>query len=265
MPVYKIKSGDNLTKIARQGGYSLAELKAVNPNLNVNKLRVGQKINIPYINYDAFGNVISRPEYDVVPTSRAQIVDMITPEERALLDAIASAEGAGYGSIFGGANIPKLESGQYTLQEVIQMAKTRNLPGTTTPAGYKTFKDDEGKVKESSATGRYQMLGNVLEEEMRGQGIDPNTPFTPELQDRMILGRLKLHRDVGPRNLRQTGLTPEIIDRLSKEFASFPYSGKAVRDPNTGKLVQEKSYYSGQPAKSTQFIIDAYRKALTGR
>lgn len=263
MPSYTVKKGDTLSKIAREGGYSLAELKAINQSIDPSRLRIGQKLNIPYVNYDAFGNVISRPEYEVVSTSRAQIVDMAAPEEKALLDAISFAEGTTYGSLFGmlpNQSLEKLEQGDYTLQEVIDMAKSGNLPGTTKSAGYGTRKGKRG-----SATGRYQMLSNVLEEEMKGQGIDPNTPFTPELQDQMILGRLKLIRDVGPRNLRQTGLTPEIIDKLSREFASFPFSGKAVRDPKTQAIIEEKSYYEDQPVKTTQAIIDAYNKSLMRR
>lgn len=269
MPIYKIKSGDNLTKIARKGGYSLDELKRSNPNLDPNKLKIGQAINLPYVDYDAFGNVIRRPESAMaVPTSRAQVIDInVTPEEKALLDAISYAEGTNYGSIFGmspGQSIPELSRGDYTIKEVIEMTKTKNLPRTNVPAGYKTLKDKKGNVKESTATGRYQMLGNVLEEEMKAQGIDPNTPFTPELQDQMILGRLKLLRDVGLRDLRKTGLTPQIIDKLSKEFASFPYSGKAVKDPLTGE-VTEYSYYEDQPAKTTKDIMNVYIRSLTGR
>ena len=262
MPFYKIKSGDNLTKIARKGGYSLEELKKANPNLDPDKLKIGQKLNLPYVNYDAFGRVTDRPEYNVVPTSRAQLVDVMTPEEGALLDAISYAEGTTYGSLFGmlpNQSLTKLEKGNYTVQEVIDMAKSGNLPGTTKSAGYKKNKDGQ----RGTATGRYQLLANVLEEEIKGQGIDPASKFTPELQDQLILKRLKLPRDIGPRNLRQTGLTPDIIDRLAGEFASFPFSPKAIKD-SKGRLI-EKSRYKDQPVKSSQSIIDTYNKALKRR
>ncbi|HXF10140.1 MAG TPA: LysM peptidoglycan-binding domain-containing protein [Desulfuromonadaceae bacterium] len=44
---YVVKSGDSLTKIATSHGVTLKALKAANPNLDPNKIRVGQKIIIP--------------------------------------------------------------------------------------------------------------------------------------------------------------------------------------------------------------------------
>lgn len=44
---YIIKSGDTGAKIARERGVSLADLQAVNPGVNWNRLAVGQKIKLP--------------------------------------------------------------------------------------------------------------------------------------------------------------------------------------------------------------------------
>lgn len=45
---YKIKSGDTLSEIAKSKGITLRSLLAANPQIkNANKIRVGQKINIP--------------------------------------------------------------------------------------------------------------------------------------------------------------------------------------------------------------------------
>jgi len=45
---YKIKSGDTLSQIAKDMGMSLSALKQANPKIeNVNKIKVGQTINIP--------------------------------------------------------------------------------------------------------------------------------------------------------------------------------------------------------------------------
>lgn len=44
---YVIKGGDTGAKIARAQGIALADLMAVNPNLDWNHLRVGQKIKLP--------------------------------------------------------------------------------------------------------------------------------------------------------------------------------------------------------------------------
>jgi LysM repeat protein len=44
---YVIKSGDTGAKIARERGVSLADLLSVNPDVNWNRLNVGQKIKLP--------------------------------------------------------------------------------------------------------------------------------------------------------------------------------------------------------------------------
>jgi LysM repeat protein len=43
---YEIKAGDNLSKIAKQQGTTVAALQAANPQLNPNKMSIGQKINL---------------------------------------------------------------------------------------------------------------------------------------------------------------------------------------------------------------------------
>lgn len=44
---YIVKSGDTLSKIARANHVSVTDLKAVNSGVNVNRLRVGQKLKLP--------------------------------------------------------------------------------------------------------------------------------------------------------------------------------------------------------------------------
>lgn len=44
---YEVKAGDNLSKIARVQGTTVAALQAANPGLNPNKMAIGQKIQIP--------------------------------------------------------------------------------------------------------------------------------------------------------------------------------------------------------------------------
>jgi LysM repeat protein len=43
---YEVKAGDSLSKIARQQGTTVAALQAANPNLNPNRMAIGQKINL---------------------------------------------------------------------------------------------------------------------------------------------------------------------------------------------------------------------------
>ncbi len=49
MPQYKIKSGDTLSQIAKNKGFTLKQLKAANPKItDVNKIRAGATLQLPY-------------------------------------------------------------------------------------------------------------------------------------------------------------------------------------------------------------------------
>jgi len=177
-----------------------------------------------------------------------------TVEQRAMLDAVSFAEGttASYGTIYGGAVVPELERGELTIDEVLKMQSTGMLRGRN--VGYK--KDGNN----SDATGKYQFMSYVLKEEAQKQGISGDTLFTPELQDQMILGRISGYRGVTPELLAKEGMSANVIDKLSPEFASFSNlvgAGDEGRAPGEGR-----SYYSGQNVKSSQSIIDAYNKSL---
>ena len=166
----------------------------------------------------------------------------------ALLATIGFAEGttASYGTIYGGNVVPELARGELTIQQVLNMMKTGKLNGRS--VGYKVDKHN------SDATGKYQFMSYVLEEEMRVQKLSPNTKFTPALQDSMILNRLARMRGVKLDKLGDE-ITPETIDKLAPEFASFPNlfgpDAKGVYGTNT-------SYY-GQGGKSKESIMKFYR------
>ena len=166
----------------------------------------------------------------------------------ALLATIGFAEGttASYGTIYGGNIVPELARGELTIQQVLNMMKTGKLNGRS--VGYKVDKHN------SDATGKYQFMSYVLEEEMRVQKLSPNTKFTPALQDSMILNRLARMRGVKLDKLGDE-ITPETIDKLAPEFASFPNlfgpDAKGVYGTNT-------SYY-GQGGKSKESIMKFYR------
>ena len=93
----------------------------------------------------------------------------------------------------------------------------------------------------SSAAGRYQMLQATLKEEMGKAGLDPTKEkFTPELQDKLILQRLKRMR--GYKDWKDGKINDDDFKaNLSKEFAS-------VMNPYTGK-----GHYKGQGAKPINF------------
>jgi murein DD-endopeptidase MepM/ murein hydrolase activator NlpD len=165
-----------------------------------------------------------------------------TNEQKALLKAISFSEGTtrGYGIIYGGANVPELESGQLTISEVLEMQKTGMVRGRS--AGYKRDKYD------SDATGKYQFMSYTLREEVAKQGFSLGEKFTPELQDKLILGRITRLRGVTPELLKREGLSAKVSNMLAPEFASFP-------------TLSGGSYY-GQPVKGLKSIQNYYTSSL---
>lgn len=167
-----------------------------------------------------------------------------TAEQRKMLDSISFAEGTpSYGTIYGGAIVPELERGELTVGQVLEMQRTGKLNGRD--VGYARDGYD------SDATGRYQFMSYVLEEEIQLQGIKKSEKFTPEMQDRIILNRIQRMRGVTPEMLAKEGMSDNVIDRLAPEFASFP---NLMGDVRYG---YGTSYY-GQGGKSADQIRRAY-------
>ncbi len=186
-----------------------------------------------------------------------------TKEQKALLDTIAYAEGTSksYGTIFGGNVVPELESGELTTQQVYDMMMTGKLNGRD--VGYKSG---------SRATGRYQLMPEVLKEEMGIQGIDPDTKFTNKLQDRIILNRMARFRGVTQKILEQEGLSRNVMNLISKEMASFPtlsgssYYGQPVKTPEELTKVFEKSlssYVATKPTEPSKQTLKDLGQAIT--
>jgi len=44
--IYVIQAGDTVAKIARQFGVSIADLEAMNPDLNPTRIKIGQKVKV---------------------------------------------------------------------------------------------------------------------------------------------------------------------------------------------------------------------------
>lgn len=160
--------------------------------------------------------------------------------EKALLKTISFAEGTtgSYGTIFGGKVIPELERGQMTVKEVYDMMMTGKVRGR-----------DAGYAKGSYATGRYQFMPDTIRDVVEKYGdLRWGEKFTKEAQDRAILSRIANMRGVTNTLLKEKGLSNDVLDMLSSEFASFPtHSGSSAY---------------GQPVKSQSKLRDVYEKNL---
>ena len=169
-----------------------------------------------------------------------------TAEQKKMLDAIAFAEGTtgSYGTLYGGRVIDELAAGEMTIAEVLKMQKSKMYKGESV----------YGSGYDSNATGRYQFMSYVLEEEIGKQGVDPSEKFTPEMQDRLILNRISRMRGVTPELLVAEGMSDKVIDMLAPEFASFP---NLIGPDAQGRVGTNTSYY-GQGGKSAAEIKQAY-------
>lgn len=159
-----------------------------------------------------------------------------TKEERALLDAIAYAEGNTNWSTWAG----------------YQKHGPNDLTGLTIRQVYdlqSTF-ISSGKVKKtgSAVVGRYQFKDLLYH--AKGAGLNPETDkFSPENQDKMAIASAK-RRGVDDSLLKKEGLSIKVADMLAPEWASFPYSPKGGR-----------SYY-GQGFKNIKNLQKVYQQSL---
>ncbi len=86
---YKVKAGDNLSKVAKRNGISLAQLLKANPQItNPDKIKVGQLINLP----DTSTETTKPLPSNVVPA--VQTPKTTTPTTDTPASAVAAAAGA---------------------------------------------------------------------------------------------------------------------------------------------------------------------------
>lgn len=134
-------------------------------------------------------------------------------KERAVLNMIADVESAGrYDAVYPNKRHPRILD--MTFKEL--------------------FKDMEkrGNAVGSSATGRYQYISKTLKGLVKEMGLDLDTKFTPEVQDKIALYHLKTQHGL---NRWLTGKidSEQFLNKLSKTWAGLPTT-------KTGS-----SYYAG--------------------
>lgn len=153
---------------------------------------------------------------------------VITDRERQLLNLLAKGEATNgadpYISLYPSTTEPALI--QMTLAEVDRFQTQRINAGIG-----------------SSACGRYQFVRQTLRDCVGYLGVDPaRTRFTPDVQDALILARLKEFRQLNEW-LAGTLPTDRFMIKMAQEFASMP-----VPYPMQGRYIavqKGETYYAG--------------------
>ena len=106
-----------------------------------------------------------------------------------------------------------------------------------------------GYARGSYATGRYQFMPDTIKDIVEKYGaLRWGEKFTKEAQDRAILARIANMRGVTKSVLEAQGLSNDVLDMLSGEFASFPtYEGVSAYN---------------QPVKSQTKLRQMYKQFL---
>lgn len=156
----------------------------------------------------------------------------MSPEEKALKDTIAFAEGTykpdgGYNIMFGGKRFNNYDS----------------HPRVSTPFW-------QGS---SDAAGRYQFLSTTFKEQAEQLGLQDFSPYSQEVAARALIKR----RNVDPNlDYSAPNMFVGMTDKLAPEWASFPYQGVSPKGFGRGS-----SYY-GQGGKSVDELRPFYIERL---
>ena len=231
------------------------------------------------------------PEIFVPKTSGTIIPNDKKINVQALLNTISTAEGTakgGYGTIYGGTDdnpitVPELAAGEMTINQVLNMMETGKIERTRMVENDKGEMIEEkymadvgyGKEKNVGATGRYQFIPDTLKEEVgvmmkKDKDLSLDSLLTPQLQDKLMLQRLKEKRKIDFDNL-EGGIKNITIDKLSEEFESFPNLlpgsvsiGDKDLGPNKGRT--DQSFYDVKgdkaPVRSEEYIKSVFESEV---
>ncbi len=148
-------------------------------------------------------------------------IDMSTAKETSAFgqfmnEIIGVESGGNYNAFHSNGNNSRVRFTDMTVQEVLDWQK--NGEWRRMGAG-------------SSAVGKYQFIEGTLRDVVRASGIDPNTKFTPAVQDKLIMHRLFTTRKMKD-YLEGKISDEEMVDKhLAAEFAGLKKTdGRGVYD-----------------------------------
>ena len=148
-------------------------------------------------------------DFNVLEDSMSSLGD---DDAAAILGFVSKAEGADFNTLFGGSKVILEEK---TVAEVQQMQRAH------------------GKKTGSSATGAYQVMRKTLSDLIDQGVVDPDEPFTEDVQNRIGMALLERRGYADWKSGKLT--TEQFADRLAQEWAALPLgSGKSAHEGKMG-------------------------------
>jgi muramidase (phage lysozyme) len=172
-------------------------------------------------------------------------VDLAVNKERSafrtFMDTVSGGEGGtNYNAFHGHGGNQSVRFTDMTIQQVLDWQNS----GKWKAAG-----------AGSSAVGRYQFIHDTLKEVVEKSGIDPNTKFTPDIQDKLIMFRLFDKRSLKD-YLDGKISDQEMLDNgLAKEFASLK------RTNGTGVYDGDGLNKASVSARETLAALQAFKQS----
>lgn len=199
------------TSYGKVGTWWDKAVKAVSDNsIFTGGLEKGRKQNERDLQGEDFGVIPEdNADFNVLEDSRSSLGD---DDAAVILGFVSRAEGADFSTLFGGR---KVELEKMTVAEVQQLQRAH------------------GKKTGSSATGAYQVMRKTLSDLIDQGVVDPDEPFTEDVQNRIGMALLERR---GYDEWKAGKLTTEqFANRLAQEWAALPTArGKSAYDEVMG-------------------------------
>jgi len=181
-----------------------------------------------------------------------------TPQDRILLDFVGEFESKGGDPniVYQGWNgTPEKPITTMTIAEVFKLQDQM----------VNDQKQNNPNKKASSAVGSHQFIQDTLQEEVKKQKIPLDTIFTEEVQDKIMVSRLRGMRGFNE-FLAGTKSVDDMALSLSQEFASLPVPyDYETKNKKTGVTKMHKagvSYYDGDGLNSSLTSVEKVKEML---
>ena len=204
---YIVKSGDNLSVIAKEFNITVDQLKEDN-NLKSDLIQPNQKLKI---RYNPINDKFDFKSTEILPfTDHGGLASIIRDGESSNRYNVVN-----YGTTDSAKVIPNLES--MTINQIMEMQKNDGV----------------------FAVGAYQFTPEPLKEALTRAGLNGDVKFSKDVQDRLFWARIAntlLRSDISDYLMGISNDLDAALDSLADEFAAAPNSlGKGVHDNDEGR------------------------------